>query len=270
MRQQRTNHQPGSHLPQVSRFCNDNWSQLPSDRFTYHVVWIQKTPSSSTKHLYVLRPGMTFDGIQLGHSTGFHVSFREEMLLILGCEHYLPFCTRTASRQVSVAEMSTPRLIADLDALMTKLVSTASQPGKHQISVLYGLLKVFLIYVSRHMGHAESSDEDHPADSLYARFIRLLYKDQFEKKAVNEYADTLSVSTNTLNSTIKKMSGYTVSQHIQQCIILKAKQAAITSQASMKEVAFDLGFQDIAHFSKYFRLNAGMTFSDFKRTFQIL
>ena len=37
------------------------------------------------------------------------------------------------------------------------------------------------------------------------------------------------------------------------------------SQVSMKEVAYGLGFDNLAHFSKYFKTNSGINFTDFKR-----
>ena len=33
----------------------------------------------------------------------------------------------------------------------------------------------------------------------------------------------------------------------------------------MKEVAYGLGFDNLAHFSKYFETNSGINFTDFKR-----
>ncbi|HLA57121.1 MAG TPA: hypothetical protein VK622_00090 [Puia sp.] len=37
------------------------------------------------------------------------------------------------------------------------------------------------------------------------------------------------------------------------------------SGAGMKEIAYDLGFLDIAHFSRFFKTFAGANFSDFKK-----
>jgi AraC family transcriptional activator of pobA len=37
------------------------------------------------------------------------------------------------------------------------------------------------------------------------------------------------------------------------------------SQVSMKEIAYSLGFDNLAHFSKYFKTNGGINFTDFKR-----
>ena len=70
---------------------------------------------------------------------------------------------------------------------------------------------------------------------------------------------------NYLNRTVKKMTGLTASYHIQQQIILEAKRQAIHSNVSMKEIAYFLGFDNLAHFSKFFKNNSGMSFSTFKK-----
>jgi AraC-like DNA-binding protein len=68
-----------------------------------------------------------------------------------------------------------------------------------------------------------------------------------------------------LNRIVKKLSGFPVSYHIQQQIVLEAKRLAHYSDRSMKEIAYMLGFEDLAHFSKFFKNNSGMNFSNFKK-----
>ena len=46
---------------------------------------------------------------------------------------------------------------------------------------------------------------------------------------------------------------------------MEAKRQAMYSQVSMKEIAYGLGFDNLAHFSKYFKTNSGINFTDFKR-----
>ena len=80
---------------------------------------------------------------------------------------------------------------------------------------------------------------------------------------VCDYASVLSVSPNYLNRTVKKVSGYTASHHIQQQIVLEAKKQAIHYGVSMKEIAYQLGFDNPSHFSKFFKCNSGMNFTQF-------
>ena len=80
-----------------------------------------------------------------------------------------------------------------------------------------------------------------------------------------DYAALLHVTPNYLNQAVKKASGYSARQHIQLRVVQEAKRKARHSGSSMKEVAYDLGFHNAAHFSKYFKSMSGMNFTDFKR-----
>ena len=100
---------------------------------------------------------------------------------------------------------------------------------------------------------------------LVRNFKTLLKKWFITKKLVADYASELCVTPNYLNRTVKKITGFTASHHIQQYIILEAKRQAIHSNVSMKEIAYFLGFDNLAHFSKFFKNNSGMNFTSFKK-----
>ena len=100
---------------------------------------------------------------------------------------------------------------------------------------------------------------------LVNRFMEHLNKHFATKKLVSDYADDLCISPNYLNTVIKKVTGFSASHHIQQCIIREAKCRALYSGAMMKEIAYDLGFSDLAHFSKFFKNYSGSNFSSFMK-----
>jgi YesN/AraC family two-component response regulator len=100
---------------------------------------------------------------------------------------------------------------------------------------------------------------------VVSQFMEHLNKHFVTKKLVSDYADDLCISPNYLNTIIKKVTGFPVSHHIQQCIIREAKCRALQSGAMMKEIAYDLGFNDLAHFSKFFKNYSGTSFSSFMK-----
>jgi AraC family transcriptional activator of pobA len=96
--------------------------------------------------------------------------------------------------------------------------------------------------------------------------FKLLLKTCFKtKKMVSQYADDLFVSSNYLNRIVKNITGLTARDHIQHQIISEAKRQAINTRQSMKEIAYWLGFDNIAHFSKFFKNVSGVNFRSFKR-----
>lgn len=124
----------------------------------------------------------------------------------------------------------------------------------------------FLIYLSKNMETANPEILHSRESQLVRSFMELLKKNFAKNKMVNDYAGQLYVSANYLNRTVKKITGFTASYHIQQHIISEAKRQALYSSVSMKEIAYNLGFDNLAHFSKFFKNNAGMNFTCFKKS----
>ena len=133
------------------------------------------------------------------------------------------------------------------------------------LDLIKGFLKIFIIYISRHLNKA-GNDTLHPRKSeLTSTFYTLLEKNFTTKKMVKEYADILAVTPSYLNDSVKETSRFTASYHIQQRIVLEAKRRAVMEGYNLKQIAYYLGFWDPAHFSKYFKNSSGVSFTDFKK-----
>jgi AraC-like DNA-binding protein len=136
--------------------------------------------------------------------------------------------------------------------------------------LLRALLKVLLlrlsIYDSAFTNLAEL-DED---QLIYFKFFQLVAVHFTQLKKVSDYARMLDIKPNYLNYKIKALTGRPASTHIQQYLIMEAQRLATWENKSFKEIAYQLDFYDISHFSKFFRTNMGMTFSDFKRSVWIV
>ncbi|MFT3822928.1 MAG: helix-turn-helix transcriptional regulator [Chitinophagaceae bacterium] len=95
---------------------------------------------------------------------------------------------------------------------------------------------------------------------LIARsFRQLLEKNYSTIKRPAGYAAKLNISTPYLNESIKSVTGLSVSQHIQDRIILEAKRLLYHTGKSVKEIAFDLGYEDYPYFSRLFTKATGIS-----------
>ena len=99
---------------------------------------------------------------------------------------------------------------------------------------------------------------------LFMRFRQLLEQYYMEWKSVSAYADQLCVTPNHLSVSIKRETGRPASDHIRQRIMQEAQRLAAAHDAPLKEIAYQLGFEDVAHFSKLFKRCHGVSFSSFK------
>ncbi|RYE18974.1 MAG: AraC family transcriptional regulator [Sphingobacteriaceae bacterium] len=90
-------------------------------------------------------------------------------------------------------------------------------------------------------------------------FRELLERNYRTIKRPGEYAKRLNISTPYLNESIKNATGLSVSQHIQDRIILEAKRLLYHTDKSVKEIAFNLGYVDYPYFSRLFTKATGMS-----------
>jgi YesN/AraC family two-component response regulator len=79
-----------------------------------------------------------------------------------------------------------------------------------------------------------------------------------------DYAEVLNISVAYLNECVKNVTGFSVSHHIQQRIILEAKRLLYHSDNSVKEIAAELGYDDYPYFSRLFVKVAGITALTFR------
>lgn len=76
---------------------------------------------------------------------------------------------------------------------------------------------------------------------------------------VQYFAEKLNYSSNYLNELIRKATGKSILEHIHYKIIELAKSDLLSSDKSVSEIAFDLGFEYSQYFSRLFKKKTGMT-----------
>ena len=75
----------------------------------------------------------------------------------------------------------------------------------------------------------------------------------FEIKTPNDYAQSLSIHVNSLNRSVKEITGKTTSQQITARIIQEANALLKHTDWNISEIAYGLGFEEPAYFTNYFK-----------------
>ena len=125
--------------------------------------------------------------------------------------------------------------------------------------------RIFLILLSRQLEEYVETVGQTRETELVKRFMEMLDKNFREEKMVSSYAAQLFVTANYLNRIVKKITGYSAGHHIRQRVVLEAKRMGRYSESGMKEIAYELGFLDSAHFSRFFKLLPAQIFPTSKR-----
>ncbi len=85
---------------------------------------------------------------------------------------------------------------------------------------------------------------------------------------VGYLAEQLHLSPTYLSSLLKALTGQNTQQHIHHKLIEKAKEKLSTTNLSVSEIAYELGFEHPQSFSKLFRSKTGSSPLDFRHSFQ--
>lgn len=84
---------------------------------------------------------------------------------------------------------------------------------------------------------------------------------------VQYFAEKLIVSPHYLNDMLKKLTGQTTQQHIQNQLIEKAKELLSATNLSVSEIAYQLGFEFPQSFNKFFKNKTNVTPLKFRQSF---
>jgi|SRR5690606_4902899 len=108
-----------------------------------------------------------------------------------------------------------------------------------------------------------------PSDhELFRDFGRLVEIHFREKHTVADYADLLHVSPKTLSNKFHKLQLDNPNDVIKNRIMLEAKRLLYYTDLSVKEIAFQLGYEDAAYFNRLFAQKNGISPAIFRKTFE--
>ena len=85
--------------------------------------------------------------------------------------------------------------------------------------------------------------------------------------AVQYIADTLNVSPKYLSNLLKVLTGQSTQQHIHEKLIEKAKEKLSTTNLSVSEIAYELGFEHSQSFNKLFKIKTNISPLEFRASF---
>ena len=115
--------------------------------------------------------------------------------------------------------------------------------------------------------HLKPEDDDSPrqGDRIFRQFMLLLADNTNINRSVKSYADELCVSPKYLTSVCRKHSDYTASELIAASVMSRIKQLLLYSDLSIKEIAGEMGFQNLSFFGKYVRKHLGLSPNHYRK-----
>lgn len=128
----------------------------------------------------------------------------------------------------------------------------------HKLKHLSALAFLTSLFHKDETLNSTSSDE-------FDAFLSLLEKQYKDERTASVYADNLGVTLKQLNNIVKTRTGQSAKQFISERLILEAKRLLFHGKLTIKEIAYELNFNEPAHFSNFFKKEMGIYPNEFKK-----
>ncbi len=155
--------------------------------------------------------------------------------------------------------------IRPLQAVSEVLEKELLSKDGYQLEMLQMLLKRILILCTRY--YKDLFDIKQVDDSMdLMRHYNFLVEQHFRTKhQVSDYANLLNKSPKTLANTFKKLNLKSPSRIIQERLVLEARRLLYYSDKTVSEIGYELGFEDIQSFSRFFKKECSLSPNQFRK-----
>jgi AraC family transcriptional activator of pobA len=141
---------------------------------------------------------------------------------------------------------------------------------KYSHDVLIANIELLLVHIDRFYNRQFLTRKKISNDTL-AKMEEVL--NEYFNSSTNQLptvqfiADQLNLSPSYLSDLLKNLTGLTTQQHIHEKIIEQAKELLTTTNLSVSEIAYHLGFELPTSFNKLFKKKTDLTPLEFKKSF---
>ena len=165
---------------------------------------------------------------------------------------------------IKISKPEMDQLLYPLDHLVSEL--NGDRLGRYDITIAW--VKIFMVYASRikmEKGKINSATLSE-AHYIIRKLIDAVEQHFQRKHRPADYAKLLNVTVKTLNRTAKQHLEKTVSDMISERIITQAKHELFLNNKPIKEIALELGFHDVAYFSRVFKVQTGVSPDGYRKS----
>jgi AraC-like DNA-binding protein len=133
-----------------------------------------------------------------------------------------------------------------------------------QKNIVAKYLELYLLKLERISHDTVAINPDKKYYMLFFQFKNLVEKNYKESRNVKDFAEMLLISTKHLNKIVQIFTLSSAKKFIDNYVILEIKRTILSTNNSLKEIAFDLGFDEVTNFTKFFKKHTGFTPKEYK------
>ena len=222
-----------------------------------HSVDLQQFDITNNELLFIL-PYQIHQLPESKHGTDyFKLGFDESCLALLPRQY--PFLVNPLNNQKIAFTPATAERLRSIFAILRTLLSVQDTDTE--------LLLAHLNSLMTEINAAYFSNNKNPADdslATYIRFKMFVENNLTNHPTIKHIAEQLALNTNSLYNIVSHYSGLSPKEYITNRLILEARRRLYYAEShSIKELAYDLGFNDPEYFSRLFKKVTGSTIGVF-------
>jgi AraC-like DNA-binding protein len=165
-----------------------------------------------------------------------------------------------------IGESSRATLLMLIEQMKSELIKAALA----QYEILVSYLKIFLITSSR-LKTEQQPESLELVSGVNEPFVlqhlkEAIEKDYKKKHAAGAYAEVLNISAKALAKITKSYFNKTITELISERIIIEAKRELYLTKKTVKEIAYELGYEDEHYFSRFFKKNTDISPQVYRET----
>lgn len=178
------------------------------------------------------------------------------------------FFSYDVNEALHVSERERKILVDCIDKIGYEMEHSIDQHSKRLIATN---IELFLDYCMRFYDRQfiTRSEVNHDVLVKFERLLDEYFKNASLRKSglpqVRYFADKVCLSPNYFGDLIKKETGMTAQEYIQNKIINVSKEWVVNTNLTISQIADELGFQYSQHFSRVFKKNVGCTPLEYRR-----
>ncbi len=154
------------------------------------------------------------------------------------------------------------------DQLLQQIAIEFRQESNSRFMAIQSLARLLFVWTIRRQ-LADSTNQTSTLDRDAQRireFKGLIEKSFTIGKNISEYAQHLGISSTQLNNICRKKVGKSALQIVHERTTLEAKRQLIYTTLNVSQIAYNLGFNDPAYFTRFFNKNVGQSPKQFRQS----
>lgn len=241
-----------------------------SRRAYYKISWIRgksraeyadKTIDIPEAALLFATPKIPYNWIpETGNQTGMFCIFTADFLAQGKSGVDLDVLPIFQPGQVPVFQLN-PDEVKEIEYIFKKMHREIASDYRFKYDLLRNLVLELIHYGQKLQPVTKVEATHNASERISSLFMELLERQfpvesQYQRlnlRTAKDYADRLAVHVNHLNKVLKEVTGNTTTQIIANRIIQEAKILLKQTNWNIAEISYTLGFDDIAHFSNFFK-----------------